>query len=69
MGTAHDHSFTWVAPDHFTLVHNSMRDGKKYNENIDCRFKGENNCELKFVVTLDGKETERSEGTFERVSK
>ncbi|MCX6246132.1 MAG: hypothetical protein NTW10_00225 [Bacteroidetes bacterium] len=66
MGTAHDHTFTWVTPDHFTLAHSSLRDGKKYTESIDCKYKSENSCFLSYVVTLDGKEVEKSEGTFDR---
>jgi hypothetical protein len=69
MGTAHDHTFKWVTPDHFTLTHNSLRNGKKYTENIDCSFKDENTCLLKYVETLDGKEVQRSEGTFVKTGK
>jgi hypothetical protein len=69
MGTAHDHTFTWVTPDHFRLTHNSLRDGKKYTEDIDCKYKNEKTCDLVFIVTLDGKEIEKSTGTFEKVSK
>jgi hypothetical protein len=68
-GTAHDHFCFWKSPDHFALSHNSVRDGKKYNESIDMVFKGENSMKVNFTVKLDGVVTQKSEGTFERISK
>jgi|WetSurMetagenome_2_1015567.scaffolds.fasta_scaffold871407_1 hypothetical protein len=68
MGTAHDHAFSWLAPDHFTLLHKSMRNGKEYTEKVDCRFTSDKSCDMVYVATLGGKETERMEGKFDRVS-
>jgi hypothetical protein len=50
-------------------MHSSTRDGKKYTEEIECKYKNENTCDLIYIATLGGKETEKSTGTFERVSK
>ena len=69
MGTAHDHSFTWKKPDHLVILHNSVRSGKKYSENIDLTFTGDNSMVLKYIEKLDGKVAVKSEGTFERATK
>ena len=66
MGTCHDHICEWKAPDHFYMEHNSMRDGKKYQEKIDLRLKSTDVFEFNITSSLDGKQSESSIGTFKR---
>jgi hypothetical protein len=69
MGSTHDHSVVWKSPDHFVMSHSSMRNGKKYTEDLDGIIKSDRAMDLTFVAKLDGKVTEKGQGTFERVSK
>ena len=69
MGTAHDHVAKWKSPDHFVLTHNSLRNGKKYSEDVDMVFSGDKSIAMKYTEKLDGKVTVKSEGTFERSAK
>ena len=68
-GVAHDHIVTWKGDNHYSFVHNGVRNGKKYSENLEGTFKGENSMEIVYTAKLDGKVTEKSQGTFERTAK
>jgi hypothetical protein len=67
MGTSHEHTGEWITPEHLTIQHEGIREGKKYVEKIDFSFMNENTMNFKLVGTLDGKETERAEAVFHKV--
>jgi hypothetical protein len=66
MGTTHDHVGEWQTPDHLYMEHNSMREGKKFQEKLDFTFNGKDELNFRLVATLDGTEVERGEGVFHR---
>ena len=66
MGTTHDHSGSWVTPQHFHMVHSSIQDGKPFVEVIDLRFLAGNLLEVKLTATLDGQVIQVVEGTLQR---
>jgi len=66
MGTTHVHTGEWTSPDHLFIEHNGTRDGKKYVETLDFKFKNDNELDFRLVGTLDGVESESSAGTFHK---
>ncbi len=66
MGTAHDHLCSWKNDNQFYLEHNSMRDGKKYQEQIDLVFKGTDVMEMNLRVYVDGKLSETVTGSVKK---
>jgi hypothetical protein len=69
MGTAHEHTGSWKTPNHFYMEHNSMQEGKKYVEKIDCMFTTKDQLELKVTGTLDGETMMQFNGNFQRKPK
>jgi hypothetical protein len=66
MGTTHEHVGEWKSPDHLFIHYAGMRDGKKYEENIDFHFMGTNELHFKLVATLGGVDAEKAEGVFHK---
>jgi len=64
MGTAHDHLCTWKSDDHLYMEHNSMRDGKNYQEKIDMIFKGKDMMQFSMTTWSDGKQMETMDGAM-----
>jgi hypothetical protein len=67
MGTTHDHICQWKTDNDFYLEHNSMREGRKYQEKILCSFMGNDKMSFKADAYLDGKLVESTSGTYTRV--
>jgi hypothetical protein len=66
MGTTHEHVGEWKSPDHLFIHYAGMRDGKKYEENIDFHFMSDNELHFKLTATLDGADAEKAEGVFHK---
>jgi hypothetical protein len=48
------------------MEHNSMREGKAYQEKIDLVFKGKDTVDFSVISSLDGTVTETSTGTVKK---
>ncbi|MES2620806.1 MAG: hypothetical protein V4615_08135 [Bacteroidota bacterium] len=65
-GSTHDHTGSWKSPDSLFMEHSGVRKGKTYQEKISVIFKGKEEVQLSLVATLDGKESEKISGVFQR---
>lgn len=65
-GSTHDHTGSWKSPDSLFMEHNGVRKGKSYQEKISVIFKGREEVQLSLVATLDGKESQKISGVFQR---
>lgn len=68
-GTTHDHVGELVEKDHLRLIHESLREGKTFREEIDVVWHTPEEVHVKLIGTLDGHTEEILEGTFTRKSK
>jgi hypothetical protein len=66
-GTAHDHICTWKSDQNLYMEHNSVRNGKKYSEKINCLMMGKDAIEFKAETFIDGKVSETMAGVYRRV--
>ncbi|HTE30864.1 MAG TPA: hypothetical protein VK666_10860 [Chryseolinea sp.] len=66
MGTTHEHIGEFADDKHFSMVNNSMHDGKSYVETVSLEFDGADRMKLKVLSTLDGKEASVITGDFLR---
>lgn len=64
MGTTHEHIGSWLTPDHLYLEHNSIQEGKPFQEKLDLTFHDKDTWDINCFSTLDGKETARLIGIF-----
>ena len=67
-GTTHEHVGAWTTPDHLVVEHDGTRDGKPYVEKLDVVVRSGGALEFHLVGTLGGRETERGEGVFRKVT-
>ncbi len=67
-GTTHDHLCTWKSDNVFYMEHNSMRDGKSYQEKITCTFKGKDQIDFKLETFIGGQLDETLAGLYNRSS-
>ena len=65
-GTTHDHTGVFIDATHFYMEHNSIREGKNFQEKIWLDWINANTVKLKLVATTDGEVEEIAEGTFKR---
>lgn len=68
MGTAHDHLCTWKNDNHLYMEHNSVRDGKTYQEKIDMVFTDKTHLQFSMTTYVDGKTMETGEGTMNKTA-
>ena len=68
MGTTHVHVGEWITPDRMVMEYNGTKDGQAYFEKIEFVFKMEKNIIFSLVRTINGAETERAEGVFQKVN-
>jgi len=66
MGTTHEHIGYWSDPQHFSMTHNGIRDGKPYMEVITIEVKNKDELAVKQINTTDGQVEAIIEGNFHR---
>lgn len=66
MGTTHEHIGSWSDPQHFSMTHHSLRDGKEFMEVITLEWKKKDELMVKQTNTLGGQTAVIIEGVFHR---
>lgn len=66
MGTTHEHIGSWSDPQHFSMMHTSIREGKPYMEIITIEVKNKDELFVKQINTSDGQVEAMIEGNFHR---
>ena len=66
MGTTHEHIGYWSDPQHFSMTHHSIRDGKKFTEVITIEVKNKDKLAVKQINSTDGQVEAMIEGNFHR---
>ncbi len=66
-GTCHDHFGYWISPTHLFIQYQGVVEGKVFAEQLDMEFSTANDMHLKLTGMVNGKVTQRIDGTFKKM--